>query len=99
MGKGKRFKGYYVIYVIHDPSTVRPGSCGRKRPRPKCGCTVDYKKRCKYYGVDELEVIDLVSLACGREFAGDVEHAWADWFGYWRGNHYRNNWNNSQTTE
>src|SRR5260221_6727982 len=55
MGKGKRFKGYYVIYVIHDPSTVRPGSCGRKRPRPKCGCTVDYKKRCKYYGVDELE--------------------------------------------
>jgi hypothetical protein len=38
-------------------------------------------------------------LACGDVFAGAVEWAWADSFGYPRKQHYRHNWNNSQTTD
>jgi hypothetical protein len=71
VSRKKRFVGYYVIYVIHDPSKVKSGSLGKKN-RPKVGCTVNYGRRCKHYDVDELEVIDLVSLACSDVFAGDV---------------------------
>jgi hypothetical protein len=50
MGK-RKFVGYFVIYHI---------------PGIKIGCTVNYRKRCKQYGVDELEIIELGLIGLRR---------------------------------
>lgn len=77
---------YYTIYHVFGK---------------KIGCTSNYPRRCYNQGfVDgQFEVIDLVSKSCGEEFAGDVERAWADWFGYLNYQHYRQNWRNRLTPE
>ncbi len=45
--------------------------------------TVKFSNYDKGFGIKdgEFEVIDTVSDACGAKFAGDVEHAWADYTG------------------
>ena len=69
------------FYIYHAPSLK------------KVGCTKDLAKRLKCQklelGVDGTEIIDKVSVDCGIEFAGDVERAWANWFGYNPRAHYR----------
>jgi hypothetical protein len=77
----KKYPGYFVIYHI---------------PTVKCGATDDLEVRLRTYLwrnwdpelLAMMEVIDLVSYSCGDKFAGDVEWAWADYFGYRRGSHY-----------
>jgi hypothetical protein len=53
----------------------------------KVGCTCNFDRRRvqnqERYGSDTvIEILDIVSESCGPDFAGDVEWAWADWFGY-----------------
>ena len=45
--------------------------------------TVKFSNYDKGFGIKdgEFELIDTVSDACGAKFAGDVEHAWADYTG------------------
>ena len=68
-------------------------------PGEKVGCTTNLDSRKRgYWDGSEFEILDLVSDDCGPEFAGDVEHAWADYFGYRRGPHYStNSWDHSLT--
>lgn len=65
----------------------------------KVGCTSNFPYRCYEQGYldGQFEVLDLISDSCGGEFAGDIEWAWADWFGYKRRAHYRQNWNSRLT--
>jgi len=62
-------------------------------PGEKVGCTTRLKKRSKEgYGGRELIILERISAACGPQFAGDVEWAYAEWFGYNKSAHYTNTW-------
>jgi hypothetical protein len=70
----------------------------------KVGCTCNFDRRRvqnqERYGSDTvIEILDIVSESCGPDFAGDVEWAWADWFGYPRTNHYTQRWDSTLTKE
>jgi hypothetical protein len=56
--------------------------------------TVKFSNYDKGFGIKdgEFELIDTVSDACGAKFAGDVEHAWADYTGILGEPHYITTW-------
>jgi hypothetical protein len=70
----------------------------------KVGCTNDFDRRKiqnqeRYGSSIEMEILDMVSDLCGDKFAGDVEWAWSDWFGYPRMNHYSQRWSTVLTPQ
>lgn len=67
---------YYIYHIV-----------GRK-----VGCCKDIEQRMRHYinNDGERPVYEILEILRGKtkQEAGDIEWAWADRFGYWRGGHY-----------